>query len=249
MNCAEVRFLLGSYSDGELDLVSHAQIEMHLDECCFCKQMHTHHESVRSALSDESLRYRAPAALRERVLGSLDPAEKGGLRWWPKPAWFSWAAATVLATLVITSTLLYFPWRANDHLLAQELVSSHVRSMMADHITDVPSSDQHTVKPWFDGKLDFAPPVVDLGPEGFVLVGGRLDYVADRPVAALVYKRRQHVINLFVLPDEDPSSVKMRSLDRQGYNLVGWSRSGMTFWAVSDLNSDELRQFSQLYQN
>jgi anti-sigma factor RsiW len=119
---------------------------------------------------------------------------------------------------------------------------------MADHVTDVASTDQHTVKPWFDGRLDFAPPVLDFAPQGFVLVGGRLDYASNRPVAALVYKRRQHVINLFIFPEQgrlqaDGSAIK------QGYNLIHWNRSGMTFWAVSDLNLEELRQLANLYQD
>jgi anti-sigma factor RsiW len=119
---------------------------------------------------------------------------------------------------------------------------------MVNHLTDVPSSDQHTVKPWYEGKLDFSPPVVDLGPQGFTLVGGRLDYLAGRPVASLVYQRRQHVINLFVFPDQ--SDVEGNdSLVRQGYNIVHWKRSGMTFWAVSDLNMSELQEFSQLLLN
>jgi anti-sigma factor RsiW len=121
--------------------------------------------------------------------------------------------------------------------------------MMANHLTDVPSSDQHTVKPWFDGKLDFSPPVIDTTEQGFPLMGGRLDYAGNRPVAALIYQRRKHFINLFVFPASDSSEGGSKITVRQGYNVIHWNRSGMTFWAVSDINLSELQEFTQAVQN
>ncbi len=158
-------------------------------------------------------------------------------------------ALAALAVIVVLIVLLIRPGSTNDELVANEIVSDHIRSMMPNHLTDVLSSDNHTVKPWFNSKLDFAPPVVDLAANGFPLVGGRLDYAASRPVAALVFGRRQHVINLFVFPSTGNSDIANQISARQGYNLIHWSKAGMTFWAVSDLNLNELQEFVQGIQN
>jgi anti-sigma factor RsiW len=188
--------------------------------------------------------YTAPKHLPRAVRSSLRmlaAAERPRRRvaW----GWFaSGAAFACAATLAVSLSLFQLDPRGGG--VEQELVSAHVRSLMANHLTDVASSDQHTVKPWFNGKLDVAPPVVDLSAEGYPLVGGRLDYVERRPVVALVYRHNQHPINLFVWPMVAGGAPEV--LTRQGYNLVRWSQGGLTFWAVSDLNTGDLSEFQRL---
>ncbi|PYS54654.1 MAG: hypothetical protein DMG13_07405 [Acidobacteria bacterium] len=142
--------------------------------------------------------------------------------------------------------LAHWTRSAEETLLVNDIVSSHVRSMMANHVTDVASSNSHTVKPWFSGKLDYSPPTKDFTEQGYRLIGGRLDYLDNRPVAALVYQRSQHFINLFVWPSDDTAAGKEEQLARQGYNLIHWNQSGMTFWLVSELNLPELEECARL---
>ncbi len=165
------------------------------------------------------------------------------LNWWQWLKWGIPVAGTALIAFLL-ATALTRP--STDERLAQEVTASHVRSLMAAHLTDVASSDQHTVKPWFDGKIDFAPPVKDLAAQGFPLVGGRLDYLQNRQVAALIYQRHKHFVNLFIWPAPRSSNTTEKPAVRQGYNLIHWNQSGMTFWAVSDLNPAELREFVEL---
>jgi anti-sigma factor RsiW len=162
--------------------------------------------------------------------------------------WLALAAAIILAA-IIASSLLPRLWQPGaDQFLATQLIASHVRSLMADHLTDVASSDQHTVKPWLDVKLDFAAPVVDLSGDGFPLIGGRLDYLDNRPVAALVYGRRKHFINLFVWPAVSDEAKAAKTITREGYQLLHWVDSDFNYWAVSDVNISDLQLFKQQFE-
>ncbi len=205
-----------------------------------CKQL----QVLQAALRGKSFHFAPPPGLRRRIESSLRDLDdtRTGRRVWP---WLALAASAALIVFSAWSLVRFWPTLEDDRL-AQEVVSSHVRSLMIDHLYDVKSTDSHTVKPWFHGKIDFAPVVVDLAEEGFPLSGGRLDYVDNRPAAILVYHRRQHVINLLIWPSTRADTEEPRALTRQGYNLLHWSRGGMTYWAVSDLNAAELRTFADL---
>jgi anti-sigma factor RsiW len=247
LSCQQTHELIHGYLDGELDLVKSLEIEKHLADCHACAQNYEALRGLQSRLRDDVLRFEPPVKLEKHLHSALRREIE------PRSSIFRWrwtvAAASLFAAVIIiwmVTTIALRPSR--DDVLAQEIVASHVRSLMANHLTDVPSSDQHTVKPWFDGKLDFSPAVKDLSRQGFSLYGGRLDYIGNRPVAALVYQRRQHSINVFVWPATEAPVINGRASERQGYNLIRWSNAGMTYWAVSDLNLAELQQFVQLLQ-
>lgn len=260
MTCPQNETLIHGYLDGELDLVSALRLEAHLRECTTCAQAYENHKALSRTLKTGPFYFRASGDLEGRIRTALVESNPAASRprasaWevtWPKLPGFSWAFLSVAASLAVVAliALRFVPRFQNaspDHLLAEEVLASHVRSLMASHLTDVPSSDQHTVKPWFDGKLDFSPPVDDLNAQGFPLVGGRLDYLDDRPVAALVYQRRKHFINLFIWPTTQQSGQK--TVMQHGYNLIHWTHSGMTYWVASDLNYRELGEFVQLVQD
>lgn len=246
MSCQETTGLIHGYLDGELDLVRNLEIEAHLRDCIACARLYNNLRILQTAMKDSSFRFAPPVEFEKRVRASVDrEARIDGKRFVWSQRWLVGSFALLVIAVVIVGLAMFRRTPSAEDLVAQEVVSSHVRSLMAAHLTDVATSDQHTVKPWFDGKLDFSPPVKDLAAQGFPLVGGRLDYIINRPVAALVYQRRQHSINLFIWPAAEQSDTTERASVRQGYNLVHWTRSGMMFWAVSDLNLPELQEFAR----
>jgi anti-sigma factor RsiW len=249
MNCKDAQNLINGYVDGELDLVGNLDIERHIQDCALCAQGYKNHQRLRNGMKAGSFYFKVPVDLQRRIQLSLRKAAKAeaGRRVLPK-WWFNIAAPMAAAAVVLLALVPFLQRPSADDLLAGEVISSHVRSLMASHLADVSSSDQHTVKPWFAGKLNFSPPVEDLAKQGFPLTGGRLDYVDNRPVAALIYQRQKHFINLFIWPSESDSDVGTKTVSSQGYNLSHWTKSGMTYWASSDLNSAELQEFVQLVQ-
>lgn len=270
MNCEEAIKLVDGYLDGELDPMTSQRIEEHLRECHKCEQAYEADTALAHAISRGAPYYKAPAELRERIQSSLRDAigvsasrsaarENHALLTSPRAEgrlvlpeipwnWLALAAAIALAAIIASSVLPRLRPSASNQFLATQLIASHVRSLMADHLTDVASSDQHTVKPWLDTKLDFAPPVVDLSAEGFPLIGGRLDYLDNRPVAALVYGRRKHFINLFVWPAASNESKAPKTITREGYQLLHWADPDFNYWAVSDVNVNDLQTFKQQFE-
>ena len=252
MACEDGQELLSGYLDDELDAATSLEWRRHVRACPECAAEQKRQESLRSALRNSDLSFKASAGIQKRIqtaVRNADPSTSTLSMARPRSKAFTWLALAASVAIAALLVLRFGPARTGSNdLVAQLVLTGHVRSLMPDHLTDVASTDNHSVKPWFNGKLDFSPPVRDLASQGFPLVGGRLDYVS-RPVAALVYRRRQHVINVFVWPvSREADSTAETSVSRQGYNLLHWSGSGMSFWAVSDLNIAELKQFKQLFR-
>jgi anti-sigma factor RsiW len=236
--------MLHAYADGELDLVKTLDVERHIASCAGCAAVHRGIVALRSAVGDGSLYYRAPADLEGRIRASL-PKPPSAARVIRIRNWMSAAAA-----IVLVATMGWLVMRRGgedrERLLAGEVTSAHVRSLMADHLWDVKSTDRHTVKPWFDGKLDFAPDVRDFAQASFPLDGGRLDYVGGRAVAALVYRHDKHYINLFVWPAPGQADRGEEETSHQGYVMLHWVRGGMQYWVISDTSAETLRQFAAM---
>lgn len=268
--CGDKELLLQGMLDGELDAVNTLAFEAHMRECPACAAEFDRLLALRNRLRAPEVKYLAPAALRARIRVSLEAssgadAQKipstnaladSALRAVPAQAaatrtsvvqpprrrrfvpWMLGGSTAALAACLALVLLVYVPGRG----LGDELVASHVRSLQVTHLTDVETSDRHVVKPWFQGKVDFSPPIIELADRGFPLVGGRLDYLQGKAVAAVVYMRRQHVINVFVWPAGSSGALARVPAHRDGYNLLGWRQDGLQFWAVSDLDAAELQQ-------
>jgi anti-sigma factor RsiW len=242
MSCGQAQWLHG-YFDGELDAARAAEFEAHLERCPDCAQAVAAQQGLRSAFGAADLYSKAPASLRARVRAQLSMSRAA-----LGPRRALWRSLGVAASLMLVFGLWRTvpAWREDvaERELARQVLDAHLRSLQLTHLTDVTSADQHTVRPWFVGKLDFSPAVVDLASHGFPLVGARLDVVGGQSVAALVYARRKHVINVFVWPS-DKSDAALRSGAQRGYTWIRWSRGGMRIWAVSDAAPD-LEEFARL---
>jgi anti-sigma factor RsiW len=250
MDCTHARRLLDTYLDGELDPVRSLEIDEHLHGCARCSQSYGEGQSFHKALKSGSLYFKAPADLHKRIQRSVREAARTETpSGWFSPSWIKTAVPLAAAALVLVLFIPTLKGPSSDELLTQDIVASHIRSLMADHLADVPSSDEHTVKPWFNGKLDFSPPVSDLAKEGFPLVGGRLDYLNNRPVAALVYRRDAHVINVFLWPSKTTAQASAPIKMQQGYRVIRWTGNGMQFSVVSDLEASQLVKFAHLLKS
>jgi anti-sigma factor RsiW len=249
MECKELQELLHCYVDGELPAEQRSATESHITRCAECRKLVQEEKGWQQAIRRAGTYYTAPELVRQRIAGMTRRAGSAATVATAAKAapWRGWAvAASLLLSVAVSSGVSYSVFTPSvTELFQQDVVASHVRSLQMEHITDVASSDQHTVKPWFLGKLDYAPPVEDFAAEGFPLIGGRLDYLSHRVVAALVYRHAQHPINLFILPSREAGSAPRASAD-SGYNVLHWTKDGMTFWAISDLNAAELGDFAKL---
>jgi anti-sigma factor RsiW len=238
---------LDVYLDGELAAPDAAELEAHLRACPDCAGLEQRRRALRAAVRAQLPRYQAPDGLRTRVRSALRGRVTATHAGRYRLPWRPLAIAASLVVVAVGSYRLALRQAASDALSA-EVLASHVRSLMPGHLTDVASSDQHTVKPWFDGKLDFSPPVVDFAGRGFPLLGGRVDYVGGRSVAALVYGRRRHIISVFVWPVARGSSAGSGTMTRQGYHLLHWTAGEYGYWVASDLGLTEIGDFATLLQ-
>ena len=248
MQCQEVLDRLSPFLDDELDPVVSRELARHMESCPSCAAAFARQRQLSETLRRDLEYHRAPDLLRARIERDMRAAVRRDDRPLSRATARPWgwvgAAAAVMAVAAAGWLAVSVPMMAARDAVTREAVASHVRSLMASHLTDVASTDQHTVKPWFAGKLDFSPPVTDFAAAGYSLVGGRLDYLEGRSVAALVYQHRKHVINVFVWPD--PREGAIRAATRQGYNVILEKHARMAYCLVSDLNPSELAAFARM---
>jgi anti-sigma factor RsiW len=253
VDCKETRDLLSAHADRELGLRDAAEIDRHLNTCPACQGEFTRQNALRAVVRKHATRFAALPQLESRIQAGLTPESPPAPvnKWTWRWNWLNVGAAFASVFAVAWSLELYFALPSAQDQLIDQVISSHVRSLMVNHITDVASSDQHSVKPWFNGKLDFSPTVTDFTAQGFPLVGGRLDYLHGRTVAAVVYRHRQHLINEYTWPvgASEKREAAVQTLTRNGFNVARWAKNGMVYWVISDLNSHDLMMLVQMLRN
>ena len=238
--CVDQELLIGGLVDGELDAANTALVEAHVARCEACREELERLQAVRSLLQIEGVRDRAPESLTRRIASLPEVAPKAA----NENRVPSWLAPGAIGALAASLAMISFVTPATTAAVDQDLVSSHVRSLQPGHLTDVQTTNQHIVKPWFNGRIDFAPPVPELADKGFPLVGGRLDSIDGKTVPAIVYKRRLHTVNLYVWPTKESGD---RAFVKEGFAVREWTRNGLRFAAVSDIPAAELEQFEKLF--
>jgi mycothiol system anti-sigma-R factor len=261
MKCEEVDRWIGPLLDGELDVRNTTDVQAHLATCPVCQRHYEVQRTVSANIRRLDLAYKAPESLRRRIGAAIDDAvaleaaaapgspavHSAGVTHAPRRAsswllWAGWPVAVAASALLATVLLQQRSVEAN------EVVAAHVRSLLANHLNDVVSTDRHTVKPWFAGKLDFSPPVPDLSSEGFELLGGRLEYLRSQPVAAVIYRKHGHIINVLSSPSGSDLG-NLPHLERlRGYSLRAWHQAGLDVVAVSDIEPLELAKLEQAYK-
>jgi anti-sigma factor (TIGR02949 family) len=248
MRCDEIRPRLDAYVDGELDETERAQFHEHLADCPECGPEVVALERLRADIRQHAPAYRAPEALRSRIRTALRREAAASARsTMTAPSWLAYAASMLIAVAVGSGGTWLIGGERQQNTIADEIIDSHLRSLLADHLTDVASSDSHTVKPWFAGRTELSPPGVDLAARGFPLVGGRLDLIEGKPVPALVYRAGKHVINVFVL--QAGAGDHAETVTRRGYTLHHWSQGDLGYWAVSDAGPDEFTRFERAFRS
>ena len=250
MNHDEAGKLLGPYRDGELDLATCLKLEEHLVDCPSCQQKLAGEQEMVDLIQSETPRFKASPFLKTRIQAALreERSSSAIIPWWKRFSLGStYSGLAGAAAMLVILAVGFFSMQGIPEL-DQEGIANHVRSLQVNHLMDVASTDQHTVKPWFAGKLDYSPQVVDLTSSGYPLIGGRLDVLDHRNVAAIIYQRRKHYINLFIWP-ADTKSLRGRLYNQNGYHALGWTKSGMNYLAVSEIGEKELREFVQMIQD
>jgi anti-sigma factor RsiW len=244
--CTDMNAVMHAHIDGELSSVLTQQVDEHLQGCTECDKHYGELINLTQAMKSSEIRDSAPAHLYQQVSTQLKRAEAKRSYWFGIPPALTYSLpALVLGLVTGWATLSYLNTQQEQDVYLAAMTSAHIRSLMADHLTDIASSDSHTVEPWFHGRLDFSPPVYDLTGDGYPLIGGRLEYLMNTSTAALVYRHRQHTINLFISPGHEPT-VDMQSVEYKGYNMIGWNKGSFFYWVVSDLNVIDLEHFKVL---
>lgn len=253
MNCDDARLLTDAHIDRELDPATDREVSDHLRTCTRCTQEAETTRALKASIGAGENRFQAPAALRSRIENAIggnratEPAREAPAvrreRWMLRLSTISLPTAIAALLAIFFATRMFAP--GDGDFILREVVAAHVRSTQVDHLTDVASTDRHTVKPWFEGKIDFSPPVADFQAQGFKLTGGRVDYLDDRAVAALVYAHGPHVINVFVWPSSSSEQGPAMTV-RSGYNVDHFVHAGMNYWIVSDTSPDEMQKLAAL---